>query len=93
MTIRCPSQEKHSWLQAFAESELCTGAMLVEICTAALTTEPELRDVGRSLISLVRYHSDKHGSVGLSIPPGPPSGLLARAEPFVFGPQKHQMGQ
>jgi len=29
---------------------------LVEISVAALTTEPELRDIGRSLISLARYY-------------------------------------
>jgi len=29
---------------------------LIEISVAALTTEPELRDIGRSLISLARYY-------------------------------------
>ena len=29
---------------------------LIEVSIAALTTEPELRDVGRSLISLARYY-------------------------------------
>ena len=32
---------------------------LTEVSIAALTTDPDLRDVGRSLISLVRYHAQK----------------------------------
>jgi hypothetical protein len=30
---------------------------LTEVSVAALTTDPELRDFGRALISLVRYHA------------------------------------
>jgi len=36
-----------------------TGQTLVEVSVSSLTTEPELRDIGRALISLVRYHADK----------------------------------
>ncbi len=36
-----------------------TGQTLVEISVAALTTEPELRDIGRSLVALVHYHATK----------------------------------
>jgi hypothetical protein len=41
---------------------------LIEISVAALTTEPELRDIGRSLISLARYYvckKDHHFSASL----------------------------
>lgn len=36
-----------------------TSAALLEVSIAALTTEPELQNIGRSFISLVRYHSYK----------------------------------
>ncbi len=36
-----------------------TTAALLEVSIAALTTEPELQNIGRSLISLVRYHAKK----------------------------------
>jgi len=41
----------------FEQSNLFDNAdTLIEISVAALTTEPELRDIGRSLISLARYY-------------------------------------
>ena len=36
-----------------------TGEILTEVAVSALTTEPELRDIGRSLLTLVRYHNSK----------------------------------
>ena len=33
--------------------------MLTEVSVAALTTDPDLRDFGRALISLVRYHAHR----------------------------------
>jgi len=33
------------------------GHTLTEISVSALTTEPELRDIGRALIALTRYHA------------------------------------
>ncbi len=36
-----------------------SGTTLVEISVAALTTEPELRDIGRALVTLTRYHDAK----------------------------------
>lgn len=35
---------------------------LLEVSIAALTTEPELQNIGRSLISLARYHASKMAS-------------------------------
>lgn len=37
-------------------SQLDTADVLTEVSVAALTTDPDLRDIGRSLISLARYH-------------------------------------
>lgn len=45
-------------------SQLDDATTLIEVSVAALTTEPDLRDVGRSLISLARYYAGKKmGSV------------------------------
>ena len=44
------------WLENHDEP---TGDTLIEVSIAALTTESELRDIGRSLIALVRYHASK----------------------------------
>lgn len=33
------------------------GQTLTEISVSALTTEPDLRDIGRALIALCRYHA------------------------------------
>ena len=30
--------------------------VLIEVCVSALTTEPELREIARALIALVKYH-------------------------------------
>ena len=38
---------------------LNTADALTEVSIAALTTEPELRNIGRALISLARYHALK----------------------------------
>jgi hypothetical protein len=35
------------------------GEVVTEVAVAALTTEPELRDIGRSLIALTRYWDRK----------------------------------
>jgi hypothetical protein len=35
------------------------GETLTEVAVSALTTEPELRDIGRALITLTRYHANK----------------------------------
>jgi hypothetical protein len=40
-------------------SRLETADTLTEVSIAALTTEPELQNIGRSLISLARYHALK----------------------------------
>jgi len=40
-------------------SQLDDATTLIEVSVAALTTEPDLRDVGRSLIALARYYSCK----------------------------------
>jgi hypothetical protein len=46
-------------------SQLQDATTLIEVSVAALTTEPDLRDVGRSLISLARYYTCKKlGSEG-----------------------------
>ena len=36
-----------------------TAETLTEVSVAALTTDPELRDFGRALICLVRYHAER----------------------------------
>jgi len=33
------------------------GQTLTEISVSALTSEPDLRDIGRALIALTRYHA------------------------------------
>ena len=38
---------------------LDTADALTEVSIAALTTEPELQNIGRALISLTRYHALK----------------------------------
>jgi hypothetical protein len=40
-------------------SRLETADALTEVSIAALTTEPELMNIGRALISLARYHASK----------------------------------
>jgi len=40
-------------------SQLDNATTLIEVSIAALTTEPDLRDVGRSLIALARYYARK----------------------------------
>jgi hypothetical protein len=55
---------------------------LTEISVAALTTEPELRDMARSLISLAKYHSQKMtGSIvgAMEVEGGDRSMCLARS--------------
>jgi hypothetical protein len=45
-------------------SQIDDATTLIEVSVAALTTEPDLRDVGRSLIALARYYACKKlGSV------------------------------
>jgi hypothetical protein len=40
-------------------SQLDDATTLIEVSVAALTTEPDLRNVGRSLIALARYYACK----------------------------------
>jgi hypothetical protein len=35
------------------------GQTLIEVSVSALTTEPELREIGRALVTLTRYHATK----------------------------------
>ena len=46
--------------QRFAEGfDVSETPTLTEVSIAALTTEPELQNIGRSLISLARYHAHR----------------------------------
>ncbi len=47
-------------MESFGLQEATTT--LLEVSIAALTTEPELQDIGRSLIRLARYH--EHTTIG-----------------------------
>jgi len=40
-----------------------TARTLTEVSIAALTTEPELHDIGRALITLARYHATRMQAV------------------------------
>lgn len=57
MTSRAEFNGRHLLARSFDDDPPNTAITLVEVCTAALTTEPELRDIGRSLIALVRYYA------------------------------------
>lgn len=51
-----------SCFNRFSPMDMDTVETLTEVSVAALTTDPELRDFGRALISLVRYHAVKRMS-------------------------------
>ncbi len=46
------------------QSPTDTEETLTEVSVAALTTDPDLRDFGRALISLVRYHATRTLTAG-----------------------------
>jgi hypothetical protein len=51
-TSNAPNVRNDSQLELFDR-----GQTLVEISVSVLTTEPELRDIGRALVTLTRYHA------------------------------------
>ena len=54
-TSNAPNVRNDSQLSLFDTP----GEILTEVAVSALTTEPELRDIGRALITLTRYHATK----------------------------------
>ncbi len=54
------------FIEHFSQTEMVET--LTEVSVAALTTDPDLRDFGRALISLVRYHARRTSGTRTDMP-------------------------